>query len=104
METTVIDNRLALMLVELIRSHMESLKKEYNVASLALFGSYVRGEQTPESDVDILVEFSAPVGFFKFLDLEERLSSILGREVDLVSKNGLKPMIRESVLNSLFYV
>ncbi len=104
METEIVDNRLALMVADLIRSNMNQLKEQYNVSSLALFGSYVRGEQTPESDVDMLVEFSQPITFFKFIDLEEKLSTILGRKVDLVSKNGMKPRIYEHVKRSLLYI
>ncbi len=105
METTVVANRLALMLAELIRPHMAELRKKYNVASLAMFGSYVRGEQTPDSDVDILVEFAERgVNFFEFIDLEEELSKIIGRRVDLVSVKGVKPRIWEHIKDSLMYV
>ena len=104
METTVVDNRLAQMLAELIRPHMGELKTKYDVASLAMFGSYVRGDQTPESDVDLLVEFDGPVGFFKFLELERALSNIISRKVDLVSRGGIKPMIFERVKDSLLTV
>ena len=58
-------------MAELIRRNMDSLKEEFNVSSLAMFGSYVRGEQTPESDIDILVAFSSPVGFFKFIETQQ---------------------------------
>ncbi len=104
METTVVDNRLALMLADLIRLHMDDLKTKYNVASLAMFGSYVRGDQTPESDVDMLVEFNGPIGFFRFMELERALSNIISRKVDLVSRGGIKPMIFERVKDSLLTV
>jgi predicted nucleotidyltransferase len=80
---------------------MKDLREKYNVASLAMFGSYVRGDQTPESDVDMLVEFNAPIDFFEFLDLEEKLSDIIGRKVDLVSRKGIKPRIYEYIKDSL---
>lgn len=104
METTVIDNRLALLLADLIRPHMGELKKKYNVSSLAMFGSYVRGDQTPESDVDMLVDFDGPIGFFKFIELERELSNIIARKVDLVSRGGIKPMIYERVKDTLLNV
>ncbi len=104
METITLNKTLAPVLADLIRQHLDELKKDYNVASLALFGSYVRGDQTPESDVDILVEFSGPVGMFQFMGLERALSNIIARKVDLVSKKGMKPMIYEMVKDSLYFV
>lgn len=70
----------------------------YGVRRVAVFGSFVRGEDTPESDIDILVELKPPdqrpaIGL-KWFGLEEELSRILGREVDLVSESALSPYIR----------
>jgi predicted nucleotidyltransferase len=61
-----------------------------------VFGSVVRGEQTPESDVDILVELDYERGadFDVLFDMQEQLSELLGQPVDLVSANGLSPFIR----------
>jgi uncharacterized protein len=104
METTVVDNRLAQLLANLIRPYMDELKTKYSVASLAMFGSYVRGDQTPESDVDMLVEFSEPVGMFTFMELERVLSNIISRKVDLVSRKGIKPLIYEHIKDSLLSI
>ena len=81
-----------------LRQEMPRLSKEYGVQSLSLFGSYVRGDQTPKSDLDILVEFSRTPGMLKFLDLEHDLSKLLGVPVDLVHKKALKPAIGKRVL------
>ncbi len=83
---------------------MPELRGGYHVKRIGVFGSATRGEDTLASDIDILVEFSAPVGFFKFLDLEEYLSSILKRKVDLVTRNALKPAIKDSILRDIVYV
>ena len=77
------------------------LAGNYGVAEIGIFGSLVRGEASSESDIDILVEFNRPVGFFKFLELEERLSEWLGRKVDLVTKAALKPHIGRRILNEV---
>ncbi|MCJ7429603.1 nucleotidyltransferase family protein, partial [Candidatus Bathyarchaeota archaeon] len=69
-----------------------------------VFGSFVRGEQRKASDVDVLVEFVEPVGFFEFMALEDYLSVLLGVKVDLVSKKALKPRIGERVLSKVAYV
>jgi predicted nucleotidyltransferase len=80
------------------------LAQEYKVKEIGIFGSFARGEQVEESDIDILVEFSEPIGFFKFIDLEDHLSDILGLKVDLVSKKALKPHIGKNILSELVRV
>ncbi|MCB2218629.1 MAG: nucleotidyltransferase family protein [Desulfobulbaceae bacterium] len=81
-----------------LRSEMPRLSRDYGVQTLSLFGSYVRGEQSPKSDLDILVEFSKTPGMLKFMDLEHDLSKLLGVPVDLVHKKALKPAIGKRVL------
>lgn len=77
----------------------------YGVKRVALFGSVARGEDTPESDVDILVEIEeprkVPVGFFTWVRLERELEERLGKEVDLVSSKGLSRYIRPYVEKEL---
>jgi len=72
------------------------------VAELAVFGSALRDDFGPESDVDILITFApeAEVSLFDLVDMADELSAIIGRRVDLVPKQGLKPRIRQSVLES----
>ena len=92
-----------------ITSTLETLKptlsERYGVETIGVFGSYTRGEQTKKSDIDILVTFrqEVPVGFFKFLELEEFLSKKLGAKVDLVTKDALKPFIKDRVLRETVY-
>jgi predicted nucleotidyltransferase len=80
------------------------IKMKFNVKEIGIFGSFVRGENKRESDIDLLVEFDEPVGFFAFLDLEEYLEGILGLKVDLVSKKALKPRIGKYILEELIQV
>lgn len=84
-----------------LREHMKELKERYGVKELGIFGSCVRGEAGAESDVDILVDFERPIGFFKFLELEEYLSRLIGRRVDLVSRRALKPHIGKNILREV---
>jgi predicted nucleotidyltransferase len=74
--------------------------RRYGVKELSLFGSAVRGEMGPESDIDIMVEFEPGVriGLFRFESLVEELETLAGRRVDLVTKRGLKPWVRPQVL------
>ena len=78
--------------------------KEYSVKTIGVFGSVARNEQTGESDIDLLVEFSKPVGFVTFMRLENFLSEQLGKQVDLVTSDSLKPVIRQDVLSEVIYV
>jgi predicted nucleotidyltransferase len=81
-----------------LRTEMPRLSRDYGVQSMSLFGSYVRGEQNPKSDLDILVEFSRTPGMLKFMDLEYDLSKLLGVPVDLVHRKALKPAIGKRAL------
>ena len=79
---------------------LADLCRQYGVMELSLFGSAVRNEMQPESDIDLLVEFlpDANVDLVDYAGLMLDLSRLLGRKVDLVSKKGLKPLIRTAVL------
>ncbi len=68
------------------------------VRDLYLFGSVARGEARVDSDVDLLVEFDRPVGLFQFFRVQQRLSELLGRPVDLVMKEAIKPQFRARIL------
>lgn len=85
-------------------AHKSEIMKQYDVNEIGVFGSYVRGEQTEKSDIDILVDFNRGIGFFKFLELEELLGTMLHKKVDLVSKQGLKPIIGEYILREVILV
>lgn len=87
-----------------LTQQLETLRKTYGVKRIGLFGSIVRGEQHPGSDIDVLVEFVEPVGLFKFIELENRLSELLNAKVDLVTPNALKPAIGERILSEVRYV
>lgn len=83
--------------------HKSRLFKEYPIKSLGIFGSYARQEQSETSDLDILVEFSDKIGI-RFIDLAEELEGILGVNVDLVSKKGIKDKYLAAIDTDLQYV
>lgn len=83
--------------LRLLAEHHDELA-QMGVRSLALFGSVARDEAEPDSDVDLLVEFSRPVGLFEFFGLQQRLEEILGTRVDLGMPGALKPRMRSRVL------
>ena len=84
-----------------IRRNLHYLSDEYQVDSLGLFGSYVRGEQRPDSDLDVLVSFSRPPSLLKFMKLESFLTETLGVKVDLVSRDALRKRIGARILSEV---
>lgn len=81
-----------------LKKELPKLKLQYNVATLEVFGSFVRNEQNANSDLDVLVSFSKAPSLFKFIELEDYLSELLGVKVDLVMKSSLKPNIGQKIL------
>ena len=75
-----------------------ALFERYGVSAVSLFGSVARGESTEGSDIDLLVEFSRPIGLFQFVELKRALEEIFGRSVDLVTPKALKPQLRDQIL------
>jgi uncharacterized protein len=87
-----------------IKNHKSEIKKEFHVKEIGVFGSYLRGEEHADSDVDILVDFDKTIDLFRFLDLEEKLSDLFGKKVDLVSKSSLKQHIGKEILKEVRYL
>ena len=85
-------------IVAVLRDVLPDLEQRWPIRSLALFGSMARGEASAASDLDLLVEFERPVGLSSFLALEQELTALTGRRVDLVSRAALKPYISRHVL------
>ncbi|MBI4652673.1 nucleotidyltransferase family protein [Candidatus Kuenenbacteria bacterium] len=89
---------------EKIQEQLPLLKEKYHVKKIGIFGSFARGEQRKGSDVDVLVEFYTPVGFFEFIRLENLLSRALRQKVDLVSKKAIKPAVKKKIFKEVKYV
>jgi len=90
-----------------ISSQKEYLRKTYGVEEIGVFGSFARGDNDENSDVDIAIEIDhekAVVGFFAFARMQRFLEELLGRKVDLVTKTGIKPFIRDEILSQLIIV
>lgn len=86
-----------------INLNLEELKIRFGVKKIAIFGSTARGDDTKKSDIDIIVEFNKPIGFFAFIELENYLQKMLGKRVDLTTRNSLKSAIKKSVLKEAVY-
>ena len=79
------------------------LVKNFHVSSIGIFGSVVRNDFSENSDVDIIVDFSQPIGI-EFIDLADLLEEKFHEQVDLVSKKGIKPQYFSSIENEIVYV
>ncbi len=96
-----------MMTLEEIRSilsaHKEQLRNRFGVKEIGIFGSSARGDTGDVSDIDLLVDFERPIGL-AFTELAEYLENILGTNVDVVSKNAIKPRFLQSVEEDLIHV
>jgi len=87
----------------ILSSGLPNLKKKYPISSMAVFGSYARGEKNENSDLDIVVEFNGDNGW-DFFDLANELEIILDQKIDLVSGKAIKPHYWEHIKQDLIYV
>ncbi|MBZ5677538.1 MAG: nucleotidyltransferase family protein [Acidobacteriia bacterium] len=87
--------------VQVDEAQLASICRRYGVRELSVFGSAAHDSMRPDSDIDLLVDFlpDAEPGLIDHAGLMLDLSELLDRKVDLVSKNGLKPLIRDSVIS-----
>ncbi|OGF20817.1 hypothetical protein A2316_01785 [Candidatus Falkowbacteria bacterium RIFOXYB2_FULL_38_15] len=90
--------------LKIIDENLEKFRKDYCIKKIGIFGSVARGAEKRKSDIDILVEFGEPIGIFKFIELENNLTKLLKRKVDLVSKGALKPILKNAILKEVVYV
>ena len=85
--------------IEEIKRKILPILQPYGVKRVGLFGSYVRGEMREDSDIDILVEIEKDISLLDFVGLKLEIEEALGKEVDLVEYNTIKPLLRERILS-----
>ncbi|MCX5919861.1 MAG: nucleotidyltransferase family protein [Candidatus Melainabacteria bacterium] len=83
--------------INILAHHKARLIQKWPIASLSLFGSVARGEQTETSDIDLLIDLSQPMGW-DFFALADELSLLLEEKVDLIPKQGIKPRYWERIM------
>lgn len=91
-------------IIKKLRANKEELYKRYNIKSMGIFGSYARGEETPESDIDILVEYEITPSLFELIDLEIKLEEYMNKKIDLVEKYSIKKGLENYILNEVVYL
>ena len=92
------------VILQVLKQKNDEMAKNFGVKSLLLFGSVARNEATSTSDVDLLVEFNRPVGYFGLFALQDYLEKLLGCSVDLGTPDSLKPYIKDRVMGELIRV
>jgi len=90
--------------LEQLRVMRHELREQYHVRNIGIFGSYSRKLQTEQSDLDLVVEFDQPIGMMAFVHLKKLISDRLNIAVDLVTPEGLHPLIRDQVMHEVVYV
>ncbi len=88
----------------ILEAHKEKLKERFGVKEIGIFGSYVRGEQTEKSDVDILVDFYELSDVFDLLRLERSLRRLLRCKVDVVRKQAIREELRDKILSEVIKI
>ncbi len=88
----------------ILRKQKKYLSEQYGVQALYLFGSTARNEATSTSDVDLLVEFDPTPGLFKFIELQQKLETLLGCKVDLGTKRSIKDFMKDEILKEMILV
>lgn len=83
---------------KILQEKKSYIEEKYSVDRFLLFGSYAKNQQTSNSDIDLLVSFSRPVDMFEFLDLEEYLTMLFNKRIDLGTLNSLKKFIKDKIL------
>ena len=89
-------------ILQTLRTHMPELQKKYPVSKLGVFGSYARGEATENSDIDIAVEISGPMGL-SFVAMADEIENLFGIKTDIVPKRSIKPEYLQYVEKDIVY-
>lgn len=90
--------------VRVLQAELPGLSAGYHIQSLGIFGSYVRGQEKPRSDLDLVVEYAQPIGTAERLELVDKLSKLLGVKVEVIQKESLPPYIRKRVMRDALWL
>ncbi len=85
-------------IIDLIKSLKKNIKKKYRAEVVGIFGSFVRGEEKETSDIDVLVDFDEDADLFDFVGLSIFLEERLGRKVDVIPRDTVRPELKEIIL------
>lgn len=97
-------NKELIKIIKKITQLKPILKEKYCINEIGIFGSYVKNQQTKDSDIDILVDFTDDIDIFTVADLINMLNSVFGKKIDIVNKKTLRPKISKNILSEVIYV
>lgn len=86
-------------MVQFDTSRLAAICQAHEIRRLRLFGSFVRGEERPDSDVDLIVDFKGRKSLFDLMDAEDSLAELFARDVDLLTEPGISPYMRDAILS-----
>ena len=87
------------MLLDSLKKQIMGILDKYPVSKAAIFGSFARGEENKDSDIDLLIETSKPVSMFVILKMEKELGQITKRKIDIVEYSAIKQSIKQRILS-----
>ena len=89
---------------QILKHHKEELVGDYNVSEIGIFGSYVRGEESEKSDVDIVIETDMP-DMFKLVHIKNELEGLLHKSVDIIrNRDKMNPYLKKRIIRDAIYV
>ena len=91
-------------MVKFDHKKLADICRRNDVVRLRVFGSASRGEEGPDSDIDLLVDFREPKGFFELIHLEDELKTFFNRPVDVITESGISPYLRATILTDAFVI
>ena len=92
-------------ILETLRQTLPELKNKYNITKMGVFGSYARGEQTADSDIDVLINFdNEDFSYFDLMDIEQGLTKMFNTKVDLLMEEAIKPRIKPYIMEDIVYL
>ncbi len=87
-----------------LKNVQPELHEKYGVSKIGVFGSFSRGNEVRDSDIDILVEFDKDIDIFEFIALKDFLSEFLSRKIDLVTEDAIKPLMKDDIMKEVVYI
>jgi len=87
-----------------LKNIQPELHEKYGVSKIGVFGSFSRGNEVRDSDIDILVEFDKDIDIFEFIALKDFLSEFLSRKIDLVTEDAIKPLMKDDIMKEVVYI
>jgi len=91
-------------IIQILKENKTLLNSKYAIEEIGIFGSYLKDEQNENSDLDILISFSKTPSLFRYIEIEECLTKLLGIKIELVMKSALRPHIGKAILNEVKYI